>query len=72
MYWKIEPYHTRDADYCVMPAETEKDNRAALIYAQDRIEDLWDQLNQGQKATVIIELCEGDMPYCDSDDDAIC
>ena len=70
MYWRVEPYNTHDADYCVMPADTEADHRAALEYAQARIEDGWDQLEPGQKATVTIELCEGDMPECAFDPDA--
>lgn len=70
MYWKIEPYNNGDADYCVMPAESEEDHRAALEYAQARIEDGWDQLKSGKKAVVTIELCDGDMPECDYDPDA--
>ena len=30
MYWKIEPHEDTDYDYCVMPADTEKDHKAAL------------------------------------------
>lgn len=62
MYWKIEPYETRDADYCVMAAETEDDHRAALDYAYKRLEDQWDQLRPGEEAMVTIRLCEGEVP----------
>ena len=62
MYWIITPYHTRDADRCVMPAEDEADHQAALKYAQSRIEDGWDQIKPGRKATVTITLHEGNMP----------
>ena len=67
MYWQIEPYHTNDADYCVMRAETEADNQAALKYAQDRLEAAWDRLEPGMLASVTIELCKGDMPQIDDD-----
>ena len=65
MYWKIEPYQTNDADCCVLPAETEEDHRAALEYAQARMEDIWDGLEVGEKKTITIQLCEGKMPETD-------
>ena len=65
MYWKIEPYHSNDADFCIMPADTEEDRQGALQYAQDQIEAVWDQLKPGQKGTVTIELCEGEVPELD-------
>ena len=61
-FWKIEPYNNHDADYCVMPANTETDHRSALEYAQARIEAGWDQIKEGQKTTVTIELCTGELP----------
>ena len=67
MYWQITPYHTNDADYCVMRAETESNNKAALEYAQARLESAWDQLQPGMQASVTIELCNGDMPELDDD-----
>lgn len=65
MYWEITPYHTNDADSCVMKAETEADHIAALEYAQARLEEAWDQIEEGVIATVTIELCKGDMPEID-------
>jgi len=65
MYWKIEPYHTNEADFCVLPAEDDLDHQIALDYAKERLEEVWDQLGPGEKATVNIELCEGDMPEVD-------
>lgn len=62
MYWQIEPYHTDEADYCVMRAETEADNKMALEYAQARLEAAWGQLQPGMLASVTIELCKGNMP----------
>jgi len=62
MYWKITPYETIDADYCVMPAGSDADHYAALKYGYDRLESGWDQLEPGQQITVTIKLCEGDMP----------
>lgn len=62
MYWRIEPYHTNEADYCVLPADTEKHHRTALNkYAIDRLEDLWDQTATGKLETLTIELCKGEM-----------
>ena len=63
MHWEIEPYHDNEADICEMPAKTEDDHREALEYAKDRLEELWDDLEIGQEATVKIRLCaieEGD------------
>lgn len=68
MYWQITPYHTNDADYWVGPAETEADHRAALEYAQARLEQAWDQLEPGMLASVTIERCIGEMPSTDFDD----
>lgn len=66
MYWQITPYHNNDADYCVMQAESEADNQAALAYAQERLECAGDQLTPGMLASVTIELCNGDAPpECD-------
>lgn len=62
MYWQITPYHTNDADYWIGPAVTEADHKAALAYAQERLEMAWDQLEQGMLASVTIELCKGNMP----------
>ena len=67
MYWKVSPYHTNDADHCVLPAETEADHSAALEYAQARLEEARDKSKPGIPASVTIELCMGDMPI---DDDA--
>ena len=66
MYWKITPYHNHDADYCVMPGDSENEHKDALSYAQYRLEEAWDQLKPGTSATVTIECCEGEMPETDS------
>jgi len=65
MYWQITPYHNSDADCACFPAETEADHRAALEYAQERLEMAWDQLTLGMLASVTIELCNGEMPEND-------
>lgn len=57
-HWEIEPYHSSDADICVLPAETEDDHRKALEYAENRLEELWDGMEIGQEATVKIRLCK--------------
>ena len=67
MYWKITPYHNADADECLLPGNDELDARAALRYAQARLEEGWDQLTAGEKATVTIEYCNGAMPSVDVD-----
>tara|TARA_Y100000310_G_scaffold63841_1_gene59267 strand:+ start:45 stop:242 length:198 start_codon:yes stop_codon:yes gene_type:complete len=59
MYWEIEPYHTNEADICQLPAETEEDHRKAIDYAQARLFELWDRLEEGQEATVKIRLVKG-------------
>lgn len=67
MHWKITPYHNHDADFCVMPGDTNDEHRAALYYAQERLETEWDQLKPGQSATITIACCDGEMPELDSD-----
>lgn len=67
MFWEVTPYHTKDADSCVLPAQTEDNHRAALEYAKDRLEELWDQLSPGESASVTIEFCSGDMPEVNDD-----
>ena len=63
MYWKITPYHNEDADFCVLPAETEEDNREALKYAQERIEEGWDATAHGSFTVIVkMELCVGPIP----------
>ena len=65
MYWKIEPHESIDADYCLMPASSNSDHHAALRYAQDRLEEGWDEMANmpfGTPVTVTIELLEGEIP----------
>lgn len=62
-YWTITPHQSRDYDVAVMPAETEADHRAALEYAQARLEEAWDSLaSEGGPKSVTIELHPGPMP----------
>jgi hypothetical protein len=63
MYWKITPHHhNNDYDYCVMPGNTQEDHRAALEYAQDRLEEEWSQASPGETTNpVIMERCEGNV-----------
>lgn len=61
-YWKIEPYHNNEADFCVMPANNDTQHHSALEYATKRLEDEWDAAEVGQKITVSMELREGEMP----------
>ena len=60
MYWQITPSHSEDADYCLLPAETDADNQAALAYANERLAVAFNQLTPGMLASVTIELCKGD------------
>ena len=67
-YWEISPHYDSDYDSSVMPAETEKDHRAALEYAKDRLESAWDSLahEEGPKS-VTIQLHKGPMPDLDDE-----
>ena len=67
-YWRITPYANNDADYCVLPARTEADHRAALEYAKDRLEAGWDDLEPGGVFTVTIELCLSELPDVDAEE----
>jgi hypothetical protein len=58
-YWEITPHEDSSYDFCLMPANTEEQHRAALEYAQARLESGWDGLEVGQEITVTIKLCEG-------------
>ena len=65
MHWKIAPFENKDANYCLLPADTETDHHYALEYAQDRLEQGWDELAFepfGTQCTVTIELCYGKIP----------
>ena len=69
MYWEITPHHTNDFDCAILPSRNEDDDRAALAYAQERLEALWDATAYGQKKiTVTMELCEGEMPETENDE----
>lgn len=62
MYWEITPHKLHDYDSCVMLAETADDHRGALLYAQDVLEQLWDDADVGDLVTVTMKLCEGAIP----------
>ena len=69
-YWEITPHESDEFDYCVMPAETETDHRAALEYAQARLEQLWDSTaweGSPKKVSVTIEIKKEPMPDFDSE-----
>lgn len=67
-YWKISPHHG-DGDYALIPADCESDHRKALEYACDRLEQLWDNIDDDEPVSVTIELCSGEMPELDLEDD---
>lgn len=63
MYYEITPHENNDYDTTVMPADSEADHHAALAYAQDRLESLWDSMAWGvKKITVTMELIDGEIP----------
>jgi hypothetical protein len=62
MHWRITPYRTPEVDCCVMPADTDEHHRAALEYAQARLEEAWDRIMPGESETVTLELIDGEMP----------
>lgn len=67
-YWEITPYHDRDeGDSFVCPAETDEDHHAALDYAKDRLESLWDSSDLDQTITVTMTLRSGTMLGADSE-----
>jgi hypothetical protein len=62
-YWEVAPHENTDYDSALFPAETEDNHRAALDYAKERLESLWDSAIAGGGAqTVSITLHKGDMP----------
>jgi hypothetical protein len=62
-YWEITPYHDRwNAESCVLPAETDEDHHAALDYAKERLEGLWDQAEHDKTYQVTITLRSGQIP----------
>jgi hypothetical protein len=62
-YWLIDPYHDSDeADQAMLPAETDEDHNAALEYAMERLESLWDAAQNDKPFTVTMTLCSGPMP----------
>lgn len=58
MYWKITPNIDPEYDVAIMPANNEADHRAALDYAKDRLEYLWDTAEENEAKSVTIELCK--------------
>ena len=62
-YWEITPHATDDCDSTAMPAENDSDHHAALTYAKERLESLWDSLaHEDGPRTVTIQLHKGEMP----------
>lgn len=62
-HWEITPYHDREeADLAVLPAETDADHHAALDYAKERLESLWDGTDLDKTITVTMTLRSGPMP----------
>lgn len=62
-YWEISPHHNIDYDSCIMPGNTEEDHQAALEYAKERLEELWDNTStKDGPVSVTIELHDGEMP----------
>ena len=70
MYWKITPYYNNDADFNIMPAETEEEYKKAIEYAQARLEDGWTNIFFNKKpvtVTFILELCDAEMPVLEDE-----
>ena len=65
-HWIIRPHKDTEFDECWLPAESDSDHHAAHEYAKEVLEQLWDQMREGDgPATVTIELASGDMPSDD-------
>jgi hypothetical protein len=62
-HWEITPHHDEaEADSTIMPAETDADHHAALDYAKERLESLWDQADHDKTVTVTMTLRSAPMP----------
>lgn len=55
-YWEITPHECSDFDSMILPAETEEDHRAALAYAQARLEELWDKCGH-ERGAQRVSIC---------------
>jgi hypothetical protein len=65
--WIVTPHQSSEFDDWVGPAETEEHHQAALAYAKDRLEALWDQCEDGDSFEVLIErkmVEPGSVEYC--------
>jgi len=70
-YWTVTPHEDSQYDCCILPAESEADHRAALEYAQARLESLWDSTawdGSPKQVTVTMEIKDGEMPQFDDDE----
>ncbi len=56
--WVISPHDDTSYDFIQMPAEGPTDHRAALEYAKNMLEILWDDCEIGDKVEVTMELKE--------------
>lgn len=58
--WKVEPSLDQDYDYCILAAEDNEDHRTALRYAQEVLEQQWDDMydDPSSKSTVSMELID--------------
>ena len=60
-YWKITPSNSSEFDHVRLRAATEDDHQAALAWAKDRIEEIWDQMEVGSNPRYVeLELVDGD------------
>ncbi len=53
--WVVSPHASSEFDEWWGPAETEEDHQAALAYATERLEALWDGMDGEDSETVTIE-----------------
>lgn len=56
LVWVITPRRNSDADETWLPGESEKDHQKALVYAQERLEQLWDEFEEGEEIKVTMTL----------------
>lgn len=54
--WVVTPHHDQDYDECWLAAETDADHHAALKYAKDRLEDLWDDTAYDETLLVTVTM----------------
>ena len=54
--WRIEPHKSDEYDYCLMEAKTDDNHRDALTYAQEVLEQQWDEMVDNIRLTPTVTM----------------